>query len=71
MAEVRPVVLWGQHVLVAEDGRIWCDGCWRLLPLDALTAVDNRHRVGLPGVRGVLLPLGPDTDAAGTVTPAW
>jgi hypothetical protein len=54
----RAVRLWGERVLINAAGDAYCDGadCQRFVPLADLAAAGNTHRIGLPPVRGALLP---------------
>lgn len=63
---LRSVALWGKSVLVAEDGRVWCDGCFTMRTVEELGGVTNSHRVGLPArAAGKILPMaGEDPDEA-------
>jgi hypothetical protein len=60
---VRDVELWGRTVLIDEAHDVWCDCCWRFIPVEQLGRVDNVHRVGLPNrAAGRTLPIGDDDE---------
>ncbi|MDP9092276.1 MAG: hypothetical protein M3N95_04870 [Actinomycetota bacterium] len=66
----RVARLWGQRVVLDESGAAFCDGCRAFVPLAELVAADNDHRVGLPPIRGALLPYEPEPPSQ-TPRTAW
>ncbi|TFV66311.1 hypothetical protein E4P40_25475 [Blastococcus sp. CT_GayMR20] len=49
---LRLVHLWGREVAVDEHRRVWCSGCWQLIPVEELGRLDNSHPPGLPNRSG-------------------